>query len=443
MPNEIVLPILDSSGVEVVESHLHPKASFALDDHPAPTGKEEVWRFTPLPRIAPLLDPKSNLAPLSLTWDNDGDAIDLAEFVDASSRPLSEAPSCPSPETPSRHSARSRRIQISGAPAGVTFGSLSIADARAAGGQAPFDRIAAAAFNGASQGLSIEVPAGAVLDTPIVINAVGEGAPAYGRTRISLGAEASATIVFDYSGLADYAEYLDVTLGAGAKLAFVSIQDWDAGAVHGGQHSFLVGPGAELKSVTVTLGGDLVRLMETVRYAGEGGHAEMFGVYFADAGQHQEHRLFLDQNQPQTLSRVDYRGALQGDGAHTVWVGDVLIRRNAHGIDSYEANKNLILTDGARADSVPNLEIETGNIVGAGHSSTTGRFDEEQLFYLMSRGISEPEARRLVVQGFFFDIIRRIGITQVEEHLQASVNKELERAAEAEARTNASEQRSV
>jgi Fe-S cluster assembly protein SufD len=428
MPNEIMFPILDSSGVEVIESHLHPKASFALDDHPMPTGKEEVWRFTPLTRIAPLLDPKSGVAPLSLTWDNDGDAIDLAEFADSSSR----------------HSARSRRIQPVAAATGVTFGPLAAADAQAVGVQAPFDRVAAAAFNGASPGFSIDVPAGAMLDTPIVINAVGEGAPAYGRTRITLGAAASATVVFDYSGVADYAEYLDVSLAAGAKLAFVSIQDWDAGAIHGGQHSFLVGPGAELKSVTVTLGGDLVRLMETVRYAGEGGHAEMFGVYFADAGQHQEHRLFIDQNQPKTVSRVDYRGALQGDGAHTVWVGDVLIRRNAHGIDSYEANKNLILTDGARADSVPNLEIETGNIVGAGHSSTTGRFDEEQLFYLMSRGISEPEARRLVVQGFFFDIIRRIGVPQVEEHLQASVNKELERAAAAEARTNAGdEQRSV
>jgi Fe-S cluster assembly protein SufD len=431
---------LDSSGVEVVESHLHPKASYALDDHLAPTGKEEVWRFTPLSRIASLLDAKSAVGPLKWAWDNDGDLVDLTEFPDA---PPDEPSSCHAGDSPSRHSARSRRIHLAGTTTATTFGPLTIADAKALGTQAPFDRVAAAAFNGATEGLSIDVPAGAVLDAPIVIKAVGENKPAYGRTHISLGAAASATIVFDYSGLADYAEYLDVTLAAGAKLAFVSIQDWQAGAVHGGQHSFEVGPGAELKSVTVTLGGDLVRLMETVRYAGEGGHAEMFGVYFADAGQHQEHRLFIDQNQPKTVSRVDYRGALQGDGAHTVWVGDVLIRRNAHGIDSYEANKNLILTDGARADSVPNLEIETGNIVGAGHSSTTGRFDEEQLFYLMSRGISELEARRLVVQGFFFDIIRRIGVPQVEEHLQDAVNAELTRAAEAEARTNTNEQRSV
>ena len=112
---------------------------------------------------------------------------------------------------------------------------------------------------------------------------------------------------------------------------------------------------------------------------------------------------------------MDYRGALQGKGAHTVWVGDVLIRKVAEGITTYESNRNLVLTDGCRADSVPNLEIETGEIVGAGHASTTGRFDDEQLFYLRSRGITEAEARRLVVHGFFADIIRRIGVPAIED----------------------------
>jgi len=109
-----------------------------------------------------------------------------------------------------------------------------------------------------------------------------------------------------------------------------------------------------------------------------------------------------------------------------VWIGDVLIRKVAEGIETYESNKNLVLTDGCRADSVPNLEIETGDIAGAGHASTTGRFDDEQLFYLRSRGIDEAEARRLVVHGFFAGIIRRIGVPGVEQRLLAAVEAELE-----------------
>jgi Fe-S cluster assembly protein SufD len=187
-----------------------------------------------------------------------------------------------------------------------------------------------------------------------------------------------------------------------------------------------IGRDARVRTVTASLGGDLVRLTETTEYDGPGGELEQFGLYFVNAGQHIEHRLFVDHNEPHTRSRVDYRGALQGQGAHSVWVGDVLIRKVAEGINTYESNKNLVLTDGCRADSVPNLEIETGEIEGAGHSSTTGRFDDEQLFYLRSRGIPEDEARRLVVHGFFADIIRRIGVPEVEKRLLVAVEKELE-----------------
>uniref|UniRef100_UPI004049F7C4 SufD family Fe-S cluster assembly protein n=1 Tax=Candidatus Planktophila sp. TaxID=2175601 RepID=UPI004049F7C4 len=127
-------------------------------------------------------------------------------------------------------------------------------------------------------------------------------------------------------------------------------------------------------------------------------------------------------------SRVNFKGALAGKDAHTVWIGDVLIRAVAEGTDTYELNRNLLLTDGARADSVPNLEIETGEIVGAGHASTTGRFDDEQLFYLMSRGITLENARRLVVRGFFNEIITEIGNEEVQERLMERIDGELERA---------------
>jgi Fe-S cluster assembly protein SufD len=186
-----------------------------------------------------------------------------------------------------------------------------------------------------------------------------------------------------------------------------------------------VGRDASLKHVAVTFGGNLVRHDATTSYAGTGGAVEMLGLYFADAGQHLEHRLFVDHATPHCRSHVVYKGALQGEEAHTVWIGDVLIRAAAEGTETFELNRNLVLTDGARADSVPNLEIETGEIEGAGHASTTGRFDDEQLFYLRSRGIDEAEARRLVVHGFFADIIRKVGVPGIEKRLLEAVEAEL------------------
>jgi Fe-S cluster assembly protein SufD len=125
-------------------------------------------------------------------------------------------------------------------------------------------------------------------------------------------------------------------------------------------------------------------------------------------------------------SNVVYKGALQGDGAHTVWIGDVLIRAAAEGTNTYELNRNLVLTDGARADSVPNLEIETGEIEGAGHASATGRFDDEQLFYLQARGIPVDQARRLVVRGFFHEVLQKIAVPEVRDRLEAAIEAELQ-----------------
>ncbi len=195
--------------------------------------------------------------------------------------------------------------------------------------------------------------------------------------------------------------------------------------MHLGRDSIRVGRDASVKHTAISFGGDVVRMHANVEYAGPGGSAELLGLYFADAGQHLEHRLFVDHNAPKTKSNVLYKGALQGNGAHTVWIGNVLIRKVAEGIETYEENRNLVLTEGGQADSVPNLEIETGEIEGAGHASATARFDDEQLFYLRSRGVSEKEARRLVVHGFFNDLIRRVGVPSIEEHLLQTVEAEL------------------
>jgi Fe-S cluster assembly protein SufD len=197
--------------------------------------------------------------------------------------------------------------------------------------------------------------------------------------------------------------------------------------VHLSHQHALVGKDASIAHTTVSLGGDVVRMAPSVKYAGPGGNAELRGLYFADAGQHLEHRLLVDHNQPNCRSRVTYKGALQGKDAHAVWIGDVIIRPEAVGTDSYESNKNLVLTDGTRVDSVPNLEILTGEVTRAGHASTSGRLEDQHLFYLMARGIPLAEARRLVIRGFFGQLIGEIEVPEIRERITNAIEVELEK----------------
>ena len=271
----------------------------------------------------------------------------------------------------------------------------------------------------------LDVPAEAELSEPVRVRLTGDGGLVHGHLLVRVGAFARATIVLEHAGDAEYSELLSVVVGDGAQVTVVTVQEWADSAIHLGQHDVVVGRDASVRHIAVTLGGAIVRLNTNATYAGPGGSFEGLGVYFADAGQHQEHRLFVDHEQPHCRSNVEYKGALQGETAHTVWVGDVLIRASAEGTDTYELNRNLVLTDGARADSVPNLEIETGEIVGAGHASATGRFDDEQLFYLQARGIPEDVARRLVVRGFFAEHRGAHRRARGVERLMAAIDAEL------------------
>jgi Fe-S cluster assembly protein SufD len=374
-----------------VSSHLHPVGSFDLADHPVPTGREEVWRFTPLKRLRGLHD---EAALTGLTGTDFDVKVEAPEGVLVRSVPTAES-------------------------------------ARGASGFVPTDRVSARVWQDAPEVFTVEVPADAEVADPIVVTftghgpADGSGDAVAGQLLVKVGAHARATLVLQFHGSATFADNVEIVLADGARLTYVTLQDWADDAVHHSTQHALVGRDASLKHVAVTFGGSVVRHDVTATYDGPGGDIEMLGLYFADAGQHIEHRLFVDHNAPKTRSHVTYKGALQGQGAHTVWIGNVLIRKEAEGIETYEENRNLVLTDGCQADSVPNLEIETGEIAGAGHASATGRFDDEQLFYLRSRGIDEKEARRLVVHGFFNDLIRRIDVPALEEQLAATVEAEL------------------
>ena len=375
-----------SSAIETsdkVASHLHPTPSYDLADHPVPTGREEIWRFTPLKRLGGILEGEASDA--RLTWKTE-------------------------------------------LPEGVTLREISAEEARGLGEMKPADRPSALAVANAGGAMLLDVPAELELAEPIVVTLHGSTPEdlVWGHLVVRVGNHAKAAVVLEHTGAARYAATTSFLIGDGAQVTAVTIQDWDDDAVHLGRDAIRVGRDASVRHSAISFGG-LVRLNTEVVYDGPGGEAELLGLYFADAGQHLEHRLFVDHNAPKTRSNVDYKGALQGQGAHAVWIGDVLIRKAAEGIETYESNRNLVLTDGCRADSVPNLEIETGEIEGAGHASTTGRFDDQQLFYLQSRGIAEDEARRLVVHGFFADIIRKIGVPALEERLLATVEAELEK----------------
>jgi Fe-S cluster assembly protein SufD len=293
----------------------------------------------------------------------------------------------------------------------------------------PEDRLSAIAWTNASKTLLVEVPADQEIAEPVFLTLKLEELTAKAlHIFVKVGANAKATIVLDHIGQGFLAENVEILLDSGAKLDFVSIQDWDNGSSHVSNQFTRLGRDSTLKHVVVSLGGDLVRVTPSVALDSPGAEIQMYGVFLADSKNYFEHRPYVDHIAENCISNVAYKGALQGAGAHTVWVGDVLIRETAIGTNSYELNRNLLLTDGARADSVPNLEIETGKIEGAGHASASGRFDDEQLFYLMARGIGDTEAKRLVVRGFLNEVVQKVGISQVEDRLIASIEQGLEKA---------------
>ncbi|MFC9352002.1 Fe-S cluster assembly protein SufD [Arthrobacter sp. NPDC057013] len=370
-------------GVTVMSSRAERLTSFDVADFALPTGREEEWRFTPVRGLANLF---SDVA-------TDGEAA--AVTVEA-------------PEGFVRDS-----LAQGAAPRGTVL--------------TPADRAAVVASANTDEALHVVIPADAEPAEPvrILVDGAGAGRRSNAHFVLEAGANSRSVVILEHTGAADHNGNLEVIVGDGAQLTVISVQLWDDNARHLGQHDAQVGKDAVYKHIAVSLGGSVVRLNSNVRFSGEGAEAELLGLYFADAGQHLEHRSFVDHNVANCKSNVLYKGALQGKNAHTVWVGDVLIQKQALGTDSYEKNQNLVLTDGCRADSVPNLEIETGLIEGAGHASSTGRFDDEHLFYLMARGIPEDVARRLVVRGFLNEIIQQIKVPALEERLTEEVEREL------------------
>jgi Fe-S cluster assembly protein SufD len=378
------MPSVLAGAVETAPvTRLHERQSYDLADFPVPSGREEEWRFTPLRRLRGLHE-NAPAGAAQVTVEV-GLAPELkADFI--------------------------KRESVLGHTRFV-----------------PSDRVSARAYDLFDEATVIEVPAEAEASTPTIIKLTGSDAAvaSYGHTVVKAGPMSRAVVVLDHRGSAAYADNVELIVGDGASLSVVTLQDWAPDAVHLSHHDAFLGRDATLTHAAVTLGGSVVRLAPSVHYGGPGGDATLNGLYFADAGQHLEHRLFVDHDVPKCKSRVTYKGALQGEDAHAVWIGDVLIRPEAVGTDTYEYNRNLVLTDGTRVDSVPNLEILTGEITGAGHASASGRLEDHHLFYLMARGIPFEEARRLVIRGFFGQLIATIEVPELRDRISEAIEREL------------------
>lgn len=362
--------------------------SYDPADFGTPTGREVNWKHTPLARLQPLLVDEETEAGDDLAVTYDVAAIE-GYLVESTGHDV--------------------------APRGEIF--------------QPEDVVSAIAWKRCPNALHVRIPKGETVTEPLVARLEGQGAGRHANAHIVIEAMpgSEATVVLQHSGSAAYAQNVEILVREGARLTVISVQEWDDSAVHAAAHQARVDNDAYLKHIVVSFGGGVVRVNPSLELAGAGAEGEMYGLAFADDGQHLESQVYLHHKGPHTRGDVLYKGALQGQTARTVWIGDVLIGADATGTDSYEANRNLVLTTGARADSIPNLEIETGDIAGAGHASATGRFDEEQLFYLEARGIPEDEARRLVVLGFLTEIVQKIDDEELAERLVRAVEEELQR----------------
>lgn len=389
---EINIPVADPDDPYAVPAAMPSSAdtsprSFDVADFAAPTRRQDDWRFTPIDRIPEFFEP---FAPSGETRISVGyiDGSPLDDDVDV------------------------REVAIGEAPCGAVG--------------KPSDRAAAVEWNSARSAWVVELKRDPA--HPVLVRVHGEGLDLDALHLVIVARDqVHGDVVVEHDGDARLAEGVEIAVGRDAHVGTTFIQEWSPVSKHVANHRIRLGAESSLRHSVVTLGGAFVRIRMDQDFGGEHGDLNMLGIYFVDPGEHIEHRTMVVHNHPECRSRVVYKGALSGRGAHSTWVGNALIEPTAPGTDSYELNRNLVLTPGAVADSEPNLEIENGNIVGAGHASSVGRFDDEELFYLCSRGIPERQARKLVVRGFFGELVEEIGIDELASHLMGAIDRRLAR----------------
>jgi Fe-S cluster assembly protein SufD len=389
-----------------------------LTSLPALTGREEIWRFTPPTDLA-LLGPEPE-AP-------------------------SREPVAPQRSAPGERAAylrlddgRPAAPEVSRLPDGVIVAELGAALAHHEAlvrerlyGLVGFDdrpgALNAARWDG---GTFVYVPRGVEVELPVeaLLTASGTAGRVFGRTLVVVDDGAKATVIDryespDFDAPVNASSVAELYVGQGAELEHVSVIGWGAGVRHHALLRARVDRDARARSVVVTLGGDVVRVEPTMVCAGPGSDARALGLYFAGGEQHFEHRVVARHEAPQAYSNLLYKGAIQ-DQAHTVFFGNLVVPPGAPGTDAYQTNRNLVLNDGARADTIPFLEIATAE-VKCSHAGAVGRVDDEHLFYLRSRGVPEAAAKRLIVMGFLQEVLEQVRLAELRSELEQAVREKL------------------
>jgi len=385
---------------------------------PALTGREEVWRFTPPADLA-LLGPEPEApapAPLAAEAGARGERAAYLHLEDGR------------PATP----------ELGALPAGVVVAELGAALAQHQAlvrerlyGLVGFDdrpgALNAARWDG---GTFVHVPRGVEVELPIeaLMTASGAAGRVFGRTLVVVEDGAKATVIDryespDFDAPVNASSVVELYVGQGAELEHVSVIGWGAGVRHHALLRARVDRDARARSVVVTLGGDVVRVEPTMVCAGPGSDARALGLYFAGGEQHFEHRVVARHEAPQAYSNLLYKGAIQ-DRARTIFFGNLVVPPGAPGTDAYQTNRNLVLNDGARADTIPFLEIATAE-VKCSHAGAVGRVDDEHLFYLRSRGVPEAAAKRLIVMGFLQEVLEEVSLEELRSELEDAVREKL------------------
>jgi Fe-S cluster assembly protein SufD len=388
---------------------------------PLPTDAEEVWRYS---RIADLeLD---RFAPASVPED-DGVPARLDAVLDA----LGERAGL---LVVRNASVGRREVDPALAAKGVVVGGLQdVADGTDLLGATGGEQDAFTALNEAllHDAAVIDVPKGVVIERPIVVLewVEGDGIAVLPRTIVRLGEAAQATVV-DVLASADVdafvAPVVELQLDDAAVLRWLGVQDLGRRVWQVGYHVSRVSRDATLSSSNVVLGGDYARVRTDSRLVGQGASSNLLAVYFGEGGQMHDFRTLQDHDAPRTTSDLLFKGAVE-DQAQSVYSGLIRIRKGAGGSNAYQTNRNLVLSEGAHADSVPNLEIEESD-VRCSHASAVGPIDEDQRYYLESRGVPTDVAERLIVLGFFDEILERTPVPGLRELLRGAVAAKLDGA---------------
>ena len=297
----------------------------------------------------------------------------------------------------------------------------------------PTSRTKFTALHGAFRtgGTFLYVPAGVAVEVPLqsLTYLDAPGAAVFPHSLIVAEEDSEVTFIDRYASpplegaLSD--AVTEIHAGPASRVRYVSIQDWGEGVTHLAVQRARVGRDADVRTTAVGFGGSLARVEAESVLAEPGGSSEMLGIYFADGDQHFDHRSLQDHVAPDCYSDLLYKGALR-DESRAVYSGWVMVRPGAQKTNAMQTNRNIVLSENAKADSIPNLEIEA-NDVRCGHAASVGPVEEEMLFYLMSRGIPRNEAERLVVFGFFQEVIDRITLEEVRESVSAAIDDELSR----------------